>query len=71
MKKRIFILCVVAIFLAIVSISCSNKCKCVTYEFDVVTGTSIDTVWGQNCEEYSSVLETPDGKLGMECVKEK
>lgn len=62
-------LCIGAFLIALTASSCSKHCECVTYEFDVVTGTSIDTVWGQSCEEFSSMVETPQGKLGMECVK--
>lgn len=69
MKKRIVSLCIGALLTALTVCSCSKYCECVTYEFGIVTGTSIDTVWGQTCEEFSSVVETPDGKLGMECMK--
>lgn len=71
MKKKTFIIYAVVLLMALITSSCSKECECTLYEYGVVTGSSTETAWGQTCEEYSSVTDTPYGKLGMECVKKK
>ena len=71
MKKKTFIICASVLLMALIMSSCSRECECVLYENGVVIGTSTETAWGQKCDEYSSVMDTPDGKIGMECVKKK
>lgn len=71
MKKKLLSLCAGSLLLALLVSSCSKECECVMYEDGVAIGTSIETVWGQTCAEYSSVLDTPSGKMGLECTKKK
>lgn len=54
---------------SIMAISCSSKCECTLYENGAAVGSSTEVAQGQSCEEFSSVVETPYGKMGLECVK--
>ena len=57
------------LFLALITISCSSQCECTLYENGVVIGSSTEKAEGQSCEAFSNGVETPYGKMGMECVK--
>lgn len=71
MKKKTFIICAGALFMALITGSCSKECDCILYEDGVEIGSSTETVWGQTCEEFSSAVDSPYGKMGLECTKKK
>ena len=57
------------LLLALVTVSCSSQCECTLYEYGIAIGSSTEVAQGQTCEEFSSFIDTPDGKMGTECVK--
>ena len=59
------------LLLALIAASCSSQCECTLYENGIVVGTSTEKAEGQSCEAFSNVVETPFGKMGMECVEKK
>lgn len=70
MIKKLSI-CVSVLLLGLMTVSCSSKCECTLYEYGVAVGSSTEVAQGQSCSEFSSVTETPYGKMGLECVKKK
>lgn len=71
MKSMKMFLYAVALLLALTTVSCRNTCECTLYEYGVAVGTSTEVAEGQSCSDFSSVTETPYGKMGLECVKKK
>ena len=67
--KLPFFVCV--LLLALMTVSCSHSCECTLYEYGTAVATSTEVAQGQSCSEFSSVTETPYGKMGLECVKKK
>lgn len=60
-----------ALLFSLITVSCSNTCECTLYEYGDAVATSTEVAQGQTCSEFSSVTETPYGKMGLECVKKK
>ena len=71
MEKKMISLCIGVLLAALAASSCSSTCECTLYEYGVAVSSSTEVAQGQSCSEFSSVAETPDGKMGMECVKKK
>ena len=67
--KLPFFVCV--LLFALMTVSCSHSCECTLYEYGTAVATSTEVAQGQSCSEFSSVTETPYGKMGLECVKKK
>ena len=63
------IIALLLFLVSVMAISCSSKCECTLYENGAAVGSSTEVAHGQSCEEFSSVVETPYGKMGLECVK--
>lgn len=64
MKKVLCILAAVAMVAAF-STSCKKTCNCDIYENGKVVSTT--TYENSKCASLSTVMDTPDGKVGMEC----
>ncbi len=66
MKKALCILAAVAMVAAFTT-SCNKKCTCKEYVDGAEVATT--TMEGKNikCANLSTVMETPDGKVGLEC----
>ena len=66
MKKVLCILAAVAM-IAAVSTSCKKNCTCDMYENGKVVSTTTYEAKNGACANMSTVMTTPDGKVGMEC----
>lgn len=52
---------------AAVSTSCKKTCTCDMYENGKVVSTTTYDAQNGKCANMSTVMTTPDGKVGMEC----
>ncbi len=66
MKKVLCVLAAIAM-VAAVSTSCKKTCNCDIYENGKVVSTTTYDAQNGKCASMSTVMTTPDGKVGMEC----
>lgn len=68
--KKVILIAVLLVMAVFVLPSCNHQCVCTLYENGQVVGVSTEVVHMKSCSSRNTVVETPFGKMGLECVKD-